>query len=30
VQMIQTGPGDGEWDNGDYNAEYLEITLRKK
>lgn len=30
VQMIQTGPGDGKWDNGDYNAEYLEITLRKK
>lgn len=30
VPMTQTDAGDGKWDNGDYNAEYLEITLRKK
>lgn len=30
VPMTQTGDGDGKWDNGDYQADNVEVVLKKK
>lgn len=30
VSMIQTDAGDGKWDNGDYQADNVEVILKKK
>lgn len=30
VPMTQTGDGDGKWDNGDYQADNVEVVLKKE
>ena len=30
VSLVQTGGGDGNWDEGDFAAENVEVTLEKK